>query len=135
MFYRQGGSDTRINAQYDYVFSDTIGGATGWLPVNKGYTIAVNVAKAFLTFQNAAQSKVSKVTISPEVVVVAELKMGGDSDDEAFPVQVWENQIVSDSLCAQRAGFMRLRIVNINNDGGTSGVAMAMQVNRTGENA
>jgi hypothetical protein len=135
MFYRPGGSDQRVNAQYDCVFSDTIGGATGWLPVNKGYTVSVNVAKAFLTFVNAAQSKVTKVAIAPEVEVVAEIKMGGEADDEAYPIKLWSNEIVSDSLCAQRAGYMRFRVVNINNDGGTSGVSITVQVNRTGENA
>lgn len=135
MFYRPGGSDSRINAQYDCVFSDSIGGATGWLPVNKGYTIAVNVAKAFLTFQNAAQSKVTKVAVSPEAEIIAEIKMGGEADDEAYPVKLWSNELVADTLCGQRAGYIRLRIININNDGGTSGVSMSMQVNRTGENA
>jgi len=133
MFYRQGGSATRINAQQDTVYADFVGGATGWLPVNKGDTVAVNVARASIVFTNAAASKVTPSPISPEVQILLELKMvGGDPDASAWPVDQWQNLVVATSRRVPRAGWMRLRIANINNGDGT-GVAMALQITRTGD--
>lgn len=133
MFYRQGGSTTRINAQQDTVFTDTIGDATGWLPVNKGDTVSINVSRAALDFQSIVQSRVRKSPIAPEATIILELKQGGEQNDEAFPVDQWQNLVVATRRTAFRAGFMRLRVANINNDGGTTGVALAMQVTRSGD--
>lgn len=133
MFYRPGGSAKRINAQYDSVYVDFIGGHTGWLPINKGDTIAVNVCRAALTFQTPAQSLVTASAVMPEVQVLMELKIfGGDPDASARPVDQWQNMVVATSRRAHRAGYVRLRVVNINNGDGT-GVVMDMQVSRTGE--
>lgn len=133
MFYRPGGAAKRINAQYDTVYADFIGGATGWLPVNKGDTIAVNVARAALTFQSVAQSLITPSATAPEVQVLMELKLfGGDPDASARPIDQWQNLVVATSRRSHRAGWARLRIVNINNGDGT-GVVMDMQVSRTGE--
>lgn len=130
-FYRPGGAAKRINTQYDTVYADFIGGATGWLPVNEGDTIAANVARAKLNFQNSAQSQVTKSAVAPEVQVLMELKMfGGDADSDAWPVDQWQNMVVATSRRAARSGWVRLRIININNSDGT-GVSMALQVSRT----
>ena len=132
MFYRPGGGQ-RINPQYDMVYADFINGATAWCPVNKGDTIAVNVARAALTFQTVAQSLVTKSAVAPEVQILMELKMfGGDPDAAAWPIDQWQNMVVATSRRASRAGWTRLRIININNSDGT-GVAMALQITRTGD--
>jgi hypothetical protein len=133
VFYRPGGAAKRINAQYDEVYADFIGGATGWLAVNKGDTVAVNLARAAINFVNNAQSTVIKSAVSPEVQVLLEMKtIGGQSDAEAWPIDQWQNMIVATSRRAVRAGWVRLRIININNSDGT-GVGMALQISRTGE--
>lgn len=133
MFYRPGANAKRINAQYDTVYVDFIGGATGWLPVNKGDTIAVNISRASLVFQSAAQSQVTPSAVSPEVQVLMELKLyGGDPDASARPIDQWQNTVVATSRRAHRAGWARLRVVNINNGDGT-GVVMDMQISRTGD--
>ena len=133
MFYRPGGNAKRINAQYDTVYSDAIGGATGWLPVNKGDTIAVNVCRAALTFQSVAASLITPSAVAPEVQVLMELKIyGGDPDASARPIDQWQNMVVATSRRVVRAGWARLRVVNINNSDAT-GVVMDMQVSRTGE--
>jgi len=133
VFYRPGGAGKRINAQYDTAFVDFINGATGWLPINKGDTIAVNVSRAALTFQTPAQSVIIPSAVMPEVQVLMEMKVyGGDPDASARPIDQWQNMVVATSRRAHRAGFVRLRVVNINNGDGT-GVVMDMQVSRTGE--
>jgi hypothetical protein len=133
MFYRPGGSSKAINRQYDMVYSDQVNGATGWLPVNKGDTIAVNIARASIVFVSAASSTVTKSPIAVEAQVMLEMKMfGGDADSEAWPVDQWQNMVVATSRRAHRAGWVRLRIVNINNSDGT-GAALALQVTRTGD--
>lgn len=133
MFYRPGGNAKRVNAQYDTVYVDFIGGATGWLPVNKGDTIAINVSRASLLFQSVAQSIITPSAVAPEAQVLMELKLfGGDPDASARPVDQWQNTVVATSRRAHRAGWARLRTVNINNGDGT-GVVLDMQVSRTGE--
>lgn len=135
MFYRPGGFAKRINAQYDTVYSDAIGGATGWLPVNEGDSIAVNVSRAALTFQSAAQSLITPSPIAPEAQVLMEMKVyGGDPDASARPIDQWQNSVVATSRRAHRAGWTRLRILNINNVDGT-GVILDMQVSRTNNGA
>lgn len=115
------------------VYSDAIGGATGWLAINKGDTIAVNIVRASIVFGSSAQSRVTKSPVAPEVQTLLELKMfGGDADDEAWPIDQWQNMVVATDRRAHRAGWVRLRIVNLNNGDGT-GVAMALQISRTGE--
>jgi hypothetical protein len=133
MFYRPGGASQRINVQYDEVYADTIGGATGFLPVNKGDWIAINVSRASINFVNSASSIVSKTPTAPEVQLLLEMKtIGGQSNEEAWPIDQWQNAVVATGLRAHRAGFIRLRILNINNLDGT-GIAMALQVSRTGD--
>ena len=133
MFYRPGGSASRINAQYDFVHVDFIGGATGWLPINKGDSIAVNVARASINFQSPAQSIVTKSPVAVEAQILLESKMfGGDTDAEAWPIDQWQNLVVATDRRAHRAGWVRLRVANINNGDGT-GVALALQISRTGE--
>lgn len=134
MFYRPGGAAKRINVQYDTVYSDAIGGATGWLPISKGNNISINVSRAALTFVSSAQSTITPSPIAPEVQVVMELKVfGGDPDGSARPIDQWQNMVVATSRQAHRDGWARLRILNINNGDGT-GVVMDMQVSRTGDN-
>lgn len=133
MFYRPGGSATRINAQDDTVYTDTVGGATGWLPVSKGNTISVNIARASLVFGSVAKSEITPSPVSPEAQVIMEMKMyGGDPDAAARPIDQWQNLVVATSRRAHRDGWVRLRVVNINNADGT-GVVMDMQVSRTGD--
>ncbi len=133
MFYRPGGSTTRINPQSDTVYSDAIGGASGWLAVSKGNTIAVNIARAALTFQSTAQSLITPSPVAPEVQVIMEMKMfGGEPDSSARPIDQWQNLVVATSRRAHREGWVRMRIVNINNSDGT-GVVMDMQISRTGD--
>lgn len=133
MLYRPGGNAKRINAQYDTVYSDTIGGATGWLPINKGDTISVNICRAALAFQSAASSLITPSAVAPEVQVLMETKIyGGDPDTSARPIDQWQNMVVATSRRAHRAGWVRLRVVNINNSDST-GVVLDMQVSRTGE--
>lgn len=132
MFYRPGGAAKRINAQYDTVYADFIGGVSGWLPINEGDNIAVNICRATLAFQSAAQSLITPSPIAPEVQVLMEMKVfGGDPDASARPIDQWQNAVVAASQRANRAGWARLRILNINNGDGT-GVVMDMQVTRTG---
>lgn len=133
MFYRPGGGTKAINRQYDMVYTDQVGGATGWLPVNKGDTIAVNVNRASIVFNNPAQSAVTNSPIAVEAQVIMELKMfGGDADAAAWAVDQWQNMVVATSRRAHRAGWVRLRVTNVNNGDGT-GVALALQVTRTGD--
>lgn len=132
MFYRPGGTSKAPNRQQDYVYADQIGGATDWLPVNKGDTIAVNIARASIVFQTAAQSQVTSTPVAPEVQVVMELLVLGGAAPLTFPIDQWQNMVVATSRRAHRAGFTRLRVLNINNGDGT-GVAMALQVSRTGD--
>ena len=81
----------------------------------------------------SAQSQVTKSPIAMEAQVLLELKMfGGEKDFEAWPIDQWQNLVVATDRRAHRAGWVRLRVVNINNSDGT-GVAMALQVSRTGE--
>lgn len=132
-FYRPGGSASRINAQYDTVYTDTIGGATGWLPVSKGNTIAINICRASIVFSNSAQSAVTPSPVMPEAQILMELKAyGGDPDASARPVDQWQNMVVATSRRAHREGWVRLRVVNINNSDGT-GVVIDMQISRTGD--
>lgn len=133
MFYRPGGSASRINAQYDTVFSNVVGGATGWLPVYEGNSIAINIARAALTFQSAAKSQITPSPAAPEVQVIMEMKLfGGDNNDAARPIDQWQNIVVATSRRAHRDGWARLRILNINSVDGT-GVVMDMQVSRNGD--
>lgn len=132
MFYRPGGTDKAPNRQQDYVYADFIGGSTDWLPINKGDTIAVNVARASIVYGSPAQSQVTTSPIAPEVQVLMETKMLGGSASLTFPIDQWQNMVVATDRRAHRAGWVRLRIVNINNNDGT-GVAMALQISRTGE--
>ena len=133
MFYRPGGSASRINSQNDTVYADFVGGATGWLPVSKGNTISVNITRASLAFVSAASSTITPSPIAPEVQVIMEMKMyGGDPDASARPIDQWQNIVVATSRRAHREGWVRLRIVNINNSEGT-GVVMDMQIARTGD--
>ncbi len=129
MFYRPGGSASRINAQQDTVYVDTIDGATGWLPVQKGYTVAVNIARASLLFQSSAKSIITPSPVAPEVQILMEMKVDGAT----MPVDQWQNMVVATFRHINRAGWVRLRVVNINNGDGT-GVIMALQVNRSGDN-
>lgn len=135
MFYRQGGSTKAINRQYDSVYVDTVGMATGWLPVARGNVVAINIARASINFQNAALSVVTKSGVAPNAEVWLEQKhIGGQNNDaEAFPLDRWQNVLVASSRRINADGWVRLRLVNFNPLDG-SGLAMALQVNRTGDN-
>ena len=132
MFYRPGGSDRAPNRQQDYVYADFIGGATDWLPVNKGDTLAVNIARASIVFQNAASSQITTSPVAPEVQVLMELKVLGGAAPIVLPIDQWQNMVVATDRRSHRAGWVRLRIVNINNGDGT-GVMMTLQVSRVGD--
>lgn len=133
MFYRPGGFGYRINAQYDEVFCDFVNGATGWLPINKGDWIAVNACRASINFQSPASSTVTKVATAPEMEMLLEMKsIGGQKDAESWPIDVWQNLVVAIGMRAHRAGWVRLRLLNLNNTSG-DGIAMALQVTRTGD--
>jgi hypothetical protein len=133
MFYRPGGSIKSINRQYDQCYADFVGAATGWLPTHKGDTIGVNICRASIVFGNAASSLVTNTPIAPEATVLMELKMFGvDLNSAAFPADQWQNMVVATSRRAHRAGWVRLRILAINNGDGT-GINMALQISRTGD--
>jgi len=133
MFYRQGGSARAINSQYDSVYSDTVGDATGWLAVNKGDNIAVNICRSAINFQNAASSVLTTSPLAPECVVLLEMKMfGGDPNAAARPIDQWQNMVVATSRRAHRAGYVRTRILSINNGDGT-GIVMDLLISRTGD--
>lgn len=133
MFYRQGGIAKAINRQYDTVYADFINGATGWLPVARGNWVAVNVCRATIAFGTPASSIVTKNSIAPECVVALEHKQfGGQTDAEAWPVDSWENQVVATGHRVNMDGWVRLRLLNLNSADG-SGIAMGLQVNRTGD--
>jgi hypothetical protein len=132
-FYRPGGSALRINTQYDSCYADFIGGATAWLPVSKGNTISINVCRAAIAFQTAAQSNVTPSPLAWEGTVLMEMKMfGGDNNNNARPIDQWQNVVVATSRRAHRDGWVRLRILNLNN-GDNTGVQMDMQISRTGD--
>ena len=131
-FYRPGGSAKRINAQYDCVYADAAGFATGWLPVNEGDALAVNIARASIVFGSVSSSKVTMTPIAPECAVLLETKFfGSDPDSAAFPVDQWQNLVVATTRDVHGSGWMRLRILAINNADGT-GINMALRVARTG---
>lgn len=132
MFYRPGGTSKAPNRQQDYVYADFIGAVTDYLPVNKGDTIAVNIARASIAFSSPQQSTVTCTPLAPEAQVVMELQMLGGIPPLTMPVDEWQNVVVATSRRAVRAGFVRLKILNINNGDGT-GIMMAMQISRTGE--
>lgn len=132
MFYRPGGNSQRITPQYDYVFADFVGAATGWLPITRNYQIAVNVSRASIIFGSPSQSQVIKNPISPEVVVLLEMKNGGEQDNEAWPIDQWANMVVATDRRCHRSGYVRLRILNFNNLNG-DGIAMALEISRTGD--
>lgn len=132
MFYRPGGTQKAPNRQYDLVYVDFIGGATDWLPVNKGDSLAVNICRASITFGSSAQSQVTNSPVAPEVQVILEQKALAGYGFDPFPADQWQNMVVATDRRVHRAGWVRLRVVNINNGDGT-GVAMALQVSRTGE--
>ena len=129
MFYRPGGSATRINAQQDMVYTDAIGSVTGWLPVNKGDTIAVNIARASIVFVSSAQSTITTSPVAPEVQVLMELQ---DENNITWPIDQWQNVVVATSRRAMRAGRVRLKVLNLNN-GDNTGVSLLMQITRTGD--
>jgi hypothetical protein len=133
MFYRPGGYASAINRQYDEVYVDFIDGATDFLPVNKGDWIAVNICRASIDYKTPASSVVTKVATAPEMQVILEMKtIGGQKHEEAWPVDQWQNLVVATGLRGHRAGWVRLRVLNINNVEGT-GLAMALQITRTGD--
>jgi len=133
-FYRPGGAGDRINAQQDTVYVDFVGGATGWMPINKGDNIAVNICRAAITLQTPPlQTFFTASPVAPEVSILMECKMfGSEPDGAARPIDQWQNVIVATSRGAHRAGWVRLRVLNINNGDGT-GVVMDLQISRTGE--
>jgi hypothetical protein len=132
-FYRPGGSSQRIAPQLDTVYVDFIGGHSGWLPVAKGDTISVNIARASIVFSTPASSTITPSPIAPEVQVIMEMRLfSGDPDSSARPIDQWQNMVVATSRRVHRNGWVRFRIVNINNTDGT-GVVMDMQISRTGE--
>lgn len=132
-FYRPGGSTKAINRQYDAVYADAVGLATGWLPVNQGDAIAVNIVRAAIAFSSAASSTVTMSPVAPEAVVLMEMRMfGSDPNTVAWPIDQWQNLVVATVRRANRAGWVRLRILAINNADGT-GVNMALQVSRAGD--
>ena len=135
MFYRPGGTVGAPNRQYDYVYADYVGAVTDWLPINKGDSIAVNICRASIVFGTAAQSQVTKSAVAPEAQVLLEMQMFGGEGAVAgggWPIDQWQNLVVATDRRAHRSGWVRLRIMNINNGDGT-GVAMALQISRTGE--
>lgn len=132
MFYRPGGTANAPNRQQDYVYADFIGGATDWLPINRGDTISVNIARASIVFGTVAQSQITCSAVAPEVQILLECKLLGGSAPLVMPIDQWQNMVVATTRRAARAGWVRLKIVNINNGDGT-GVAMALQVTRTGD--
>ncbi len=132
MFYRPGGGP-RINQQYDEVYSDTVNGATAFLPVNKGDWIAINACRASINYVDPATSKVVKVSTAPEAEVLLELKtIGGQDNVECWPIQHWQNLTVATGMRAHRSGMVRMRILSVNNVDGT-GIAMALEVSRSGD--
>lgn len=133
MFYRQGGGANYINPQYDTVYVDYAGGATAWLPVVRGNWVAVNLCRAAITFGTSASSVVDKMPQAPECVALLELKQfGGQRDGEAWPIDQWQNLVVATGRRINMDGFLRLRLLSFNNLDG-NGVAMGLQVNRTGD--
>lgn len=132
MFYRPGGTAGAPNRQQDYVYADFIGGATAWLPVNKGDNIAINICRASIVFQTPAQSQINVSPVAPEAQILMELRMQGGAAPIDAPIDSWQNVVVATSRGAHRAGWVRLKVLNINNGDGT-GVLMALQISRTGE--
>lgn len=134
-FYRQGGGNKALNRQYDCCYADTIGQATGWLPINMGDTIAVNIARASIVFSSAQASAVTMSPIAPEASVLLEMRASGAEQvvgGSPWPIDQWQNMVVATSRRAHRAGWIRLRILNINNGDGT-GINMALQVSRAAD--
>jgi hypothetical protein len=130
MFYRPGGFGDRINVQYDEIYADFIGAATGWLPVNKGDWIAINSCRASIDYQDPGSAIVTKVATAPEMQLLLEMKtIGGQHDKESWPIDQWQNLVVATGMRVHRAGWVRLRVLNINNVEGT-GLAMALQISR-----
>lgn len=132
MFYRPGGTAKAPNRQYDEVYADTIGMTTDWLPVNKGDTLAVNICRSSIQFISAAQSNVTKTPVMPECQVLLEQRAFGGFGSGDWPIDQWQNMVVATDRRVHKAGWVRLRILNINNGDGT-GISMGLQVSRTGE--
>jgi len=133
MFYRPGGTHRAPNRQYDEVYADFIDGATDWLPVNKGNWVGVNICRASIIFHSETRSDVHRMPWAPEVQVLLECKsMGGQPDHSAWPIDQWQNLVVATGRRINIDGWIRLRILNINNVDGT-GVSMKLQVSRSGD--
>ena len=133
MFFRPGGTVRAPNRQYDVVYVDFADGATDWLPVARGNLVAVNVCRASIEYTNAVVSRVIKTDVAPECVVLLENKQFGYMrDNEAWPIDRWQNLVVATSRRPSLDGWWRLRLLNVNNMDGT-GIALTMQVNRTGD--
>lgn len=113
------------------MYADFIGGATDWLPVSKGDNIAVNIARASLTFSTPADSKITGTPVAGEYQVVMEQKVVGGPSPIIFPIDSWQNLVVATSRNVHRQGWVRLKIVNINNGDGT-GISMSLEISRTG---
>jgi hypothetical protein len=139
-FYRPGGSTKAINRQYDCCYMDTAGLFTGWLPINKGDEIAVNITRAAIVLNTSPlpPATVTMSPIAPEATVLLEMRMFGTDQQTAsplsglWPIDQWQNMVVATSRRAHRAGWIRLRILAINNGDGT-GINAALQVSRQGE--
>jgi hypothetical protein len=134
-FYRPGGTARAPNRQQDYVYADFAGptAATDWLPVNKGDTAAINICRASITIATPpALNTVISSAIAPEAQVLLEMRMQGGSSPIDAPIDQWQNLVVAASRRIVRAGWVRLRIININNSDGT-GIWMMLQISRTGE--
>lgn len=114
------------------MYVDQIGGATDWLPVSKGDNIALNIARASLAFSSPASSKITATPIAPECQIILEQKVLGGANSIVFPIDQWQNVVVATSRRAHRQGWVRLKVVNINNSDGT-GVSMSLEISRTGE--
>jgi hypothetical protein len=131
-FYRPGGTANAPNRQQDYVYADYVGATTDYLPISKGDTIAVNIARASIVYTSPAASAVTCSPVAPEAQVVLECKMFGGASSLTMPIDNWQNMVVATSRRALRAGWVRLKILNINNGDGT-GIQMSIQISRTGE--
>jgi hypothetical protein len=71
--------------------------------------------------------------IAPEATVLMEMKMfGSDPAATVWPIDQWQNMVVATSRRVHRDGWVRLRILAINNADST-GINMALQISRTGD--
>lgn len=125
MFFRPSLQPRRISKTYDAVYVDSVGEASGWLPIgSNGQRVNVTVSKASLqAIPNINPSLLQTYEIIvaegyPNGVVILEMKLGGQPDASAVKIAQFDMANVAWKSPPLAPGFYRLRLTALaaNND-------------------